>query len=238
MSKILVLSNRDNQALANVCSELSKERHQVDVLPLLERPPDTKYDVCSSIILDMRQARLTSKVGDFCKSLKRSSERPILVLAEHESLADKLSILDSGADEFMAEPIDLSEMLAKLRAILRRHLPQSGQVLQVADLQLERTACRVRRGSKYINLFPMEFKLLEFFMKHPNTVFSSEVLHQRVWESSKTHNLDTVRTHIKTLRRKIDSGRSQSLLRTVYGKGYKFTGPRVQPVASDSLSRQ
>jgi len=225
MSKILILSHKDNQESFSVCDELSRKRHQVDVLQLHERLPETKYDVYSSIILDMRRSEASMKVMDFCRYLKKSSKKPILVLAENECLADKIASLNSGADEYMTEPIDLAEMEAKLRAILRRHLPEPELVLEVADMQLERSACRVRRGSEYIDLFPMEFKLLEFFMKHPNTVFSSEVLHHRVWESSRAHNLDTVRTHIKTLRRKIDSGRSQAFIETVHGKGYRFSCP-------------
>jgi len=226
MSKILVLSDKDNQASALVCNELSKERHQVDVLPLLDRLPETKYDMYSSVILDMRRAQASGKCAEYCRCLKQSCKRPIFVLAENESLSDKLASLDSGADEYMCDPIDLVELSAKLRAILRRHPPEPGQMLEIADLQLECASCRVRRGSEYIDLFPMEFKLLEFFMKHPNTLFSSEVLYQRVWESSKAQKSDTVRTHIKTLRSKIDAGRPQVLLRTVYGKGYIFAAPQ------------
>ena len=224
MSKILVLSDRENPASANVCNELTKERHQVDVLPLLERLPEVKYDNYMSIIVDMRHAHIAGKCADFCQSLKRRANRPVLVLAESERLSEKIASLASGADEYMCEPIDLSELIARLRAILRRHPPEPGQVLRAGDLSLERSACRVSRGSNYIDLFPIEFKLLEFFMKHPNIVFSSEVLHQRVWDSNKAHNLDTVRTHIKTLRRKIDAG--QALIKTVYGKGYRFCTPQ------------
>jgi DNA-binding response OmpR family regulator len=224
MPKILVLCLGDKRKSFIVYDELSKRRHQVDVITPGERLPEARYDMYSSIILDMRKAQAPGKVADFCKYLRQSSRKPIVVLAENECLEDKIASLKNGADDYMAEPIDLAEMEARLRAILRRHPPESGQVLESADMILERSACRVRRGLKYINLFPMEFKLLEFFMQHPNTTFSAEVLYQRLWNSSPSQNPDTVRTFIKTLRRKIDYGRCQALVKTVHGKGYRFVG--------------
>jgi two-component system, OmpR family, response regulator len=228
MSKILVLFDRDNQSSASVCNQLTKERYQVDQLPLCDCLPETRYDMYSSIILDMRHSQATGKCAELCRKLKQRFEKPIVVLSENKCESDRLASLDSGADEYLSEPINLSELQAKLRAILRRHEAEPEQVLKSGDLYLDRSACRVRRGSENLKLFPMEFKLLEFFMKHPDIVFSSEVLHQRVWESNKAHNLDTVRTCIKTLRRKIDTGRAHCLLKTVYGKGYRFSGLRRQ----------
>lgn len=230
MAKILVLSHKDNPKLAKVCDELYRKKHQVDVLAMQERLPETRYDVYSSIILDMRRTQSSGKIADFCKYLKQSSrQRPVFILSDNQCIAEKIATLANGADEYMTEPINLAEMEAKLRAVLRRHPPETEQVLQFADMHLERSACRVKKGSEYIDLFPMEFKLLEFFMKHPDTIFSSEVLYQRVWDSSKAQNVNTVRTHIKTLRRKITS----ALIKTVHGKGYKFSYPSAGAVLKD-----
>ena len=222
MPKILVLSDSDIQKSSSLCDELSRRRHQVDVLPLGEKLPEARYEVYSSIILDMRRAQSSGRIVDFCRYLKRSCRKPILVLAENESLDEKIAGLHSGADEYLTEPVDLVELEARLRAVLRRHPPDRVQVLEIADMYLERSACRVRCGLEYIDLYPMEFKLLEFFMKHPNTVFSSEVLHHRLWSADNPQNFDTVRTHIKTLRRKIESGRSETRIETVHGIGYRF----------------
>lgn len=234
MAKILILAREDNENVAQVFDELSKKRHQVDLLHLAERIPEVRFEIYSSIVLDLR-SRNFNRVVDTCRYIKKLSRKPLLVLAGNQCHCERIAGLSSGADDFMCDPVDLSEMEAKLRAILRRYLPPPGPALQIADMHLEPSACRVRRGAQYIDLFPMEYKLLEFFMKHPDTTFSSEMLHQRLWESSKAQTLDTVRTHIKTLRRKIDAGRSHALIKTIHGKGYRFISPRNAILQDNAL---
>ncbi len=222
MSKILLLANKNNNESQNVCKELARERHQVDLLFFFEWLPETRYQIYSSIILDMRQVTTYGRCSQFCDILRSNCRQPIMVLAEAEKQDEKVACINSGVDEFMLEPLNLEEMRAKLRALLRRHPEERDLEIHIADLHLNGAACRVRRGSEYIELFPMEFKLLEFLMSHPDTIFSAEVLHERLWHSFNVQRTDTVRTHMKTLRRKIDKDRSRPLIKTVHGKGYKL----------------
>lgn len=145
---------------------------------------------------------------------------PVLLLA-NEYCSDQLKTgLDAGADGYVVKPFRLDELSARLRALLRRPNMKRDKVLVSGNVTLNTESGVVTRDNQVIHLHPMEFKLLQFLLRHPNQIFSTHAIFERVWR--KDGNLeDTVRTHIRTLRMKIDSPGEKSIVTTVRGFGYK-----------------
>jgi DNA-binding response OmpR family regulator len=130
--------------------------------------------------------------------------------------------LDAGADDYLGKPFELSELSARLRALLRRPAQYGGKILTVRSIVLETDTYRVTVDGKEVTLLPKEFALLEFLMRHPNQVFSSEALIDRVWPSDSEASPDTVRTYVNRLRKKLDVEGQSSAIRTIHGIGYKL----------------
>jgi DNA-binding response OmpR family regulator len=150
---------------------------------------------------------------------------PILLLTSPADVDEFQAALDAGADACLAKPFRLTDLAAQLRAMLRRPTLRSERVLTLGGLTLDTEYGTVIKDDKPIHLFPMEFKLLRFLMKHPNQVFGARAIFARVWQKEQGITDDTVRTHIRTLRRKIDTHGCPSFIITVRGLGYKTEGP-------------
>jgi DNA-binding response OmpR family regulator len=152
----------------------------------------------------------------------RGGASPVLMLTAKSSIEEKETGLDAGADDYLTKPFDARELLARIRALLRR--PQAvsaAKEMHVGNLALDAKSARVYKDGQELKLLPKEFSLLELFMRYPDQVFSSEALLERVWSADSAASFDTVRTYIKTLRKKIDDpGADSSLIRTVHGVGY------------------
>jgi DNA-binding response OmpR family regulator len=157
--------------------------------------------------------------------INRAGSAPVVMVAANQSPEEIERCLEAGADHCVAKPFRLQELSARVKAILRRPILVLGSVLHIRELMVDPISGDVSYFGKPIHLHPMEFKLLEFFMHHPNQVFSTEALLGRIWQDRPGALNDTVRTHIKTLRRKINSVDSQPLISTVRGRGYKFDIP-------------
>ncbi len=147
---------------------------------------------------------------------------PILMLTGRNSVPEKTEGLDAGADDYLTKPFDLNELSARLRALLRRPPEVNANVLKSSDLVLNPSTREVTLGDSPINLLPLEYSLLEFFMRHPNHVFSHNALVERVWKSESNATAEAVRTCVMALRKKITIAGKQSMIRTVHGTGYKF----------------
>lgn len=147
---------------------------------------------------------------------------PILMLTGRNSVPEKTEGLDAGADDYLTKPFDLNELSARLRALLRRPPEVAATVLKAGDLVLDPTSHEVLLCDKPVSLLPLEFSLLEFFMRHPNHVFSHNALVERVWKSESNATAEAVRTCVMALRKKITEKGKQSMIRTVHGTGYKF----------------
>jgi DNA-binding response OmpR family regulator len=147
---------------------------------------------------------------------------PILLIADRRSADELESGLDAGADIFVVKPFQLRDLAAQVRALLRRPALRAGKVLLIGGIAVNTATGTVTKDDKIIHLYPMELKLLEFLLKHPDELFSQEALSERIWiDNDNRLSVDTVRTHIKTLRHKIDTIGCDSLITTVRGSGYR-----------------
>ncbi|MBX9668356.1 MAG: response regulator transcription factor [Candidatus Obscuribacterales bacterium] len=153
---------------------------------------------------------------------------PIVLMSGSHCSTELERGLDAGADSYIVKPFRLRDLGAQLRALLRRPFLRSERILASGSVAVDTEAGTVTKNDVLIHLHPMEFKLLQFFLRHPNQVFSQHAIFERVWQKDTGRLEDTVRTHIRTLRRKIDSPGAQSIITTVRGLGYKAENKRVE----------
>lgn len=147
---------------------------------------------------------------------------PILMLTGRTSLDDKERGLDAGADDYLTKPFHMQEVCARVRALLRRPPQLVSGDLQVGDLKLDPQARRVTLGGNEVKLQPMEFSVLELFMRNPGKVYSPEKIIEKVWDTSTDVSLHAVYTCMKRLRKKLDRTDHESIFRTVPGSGYEL----------------
>ncbi len=161
---------------------------------------------------------------EICKRLRAASEVPILMLTAKDEVSDRVAGLDLGADDYLIKPFNFVELLARVRAILRRRgVGQTRTLLQAADVVLDREGRTVQRAGQPLTLTGKEFDLLEFLMSHPRQVFRREVILDRVWGYDFAGDTNLVDVHIGHLRDKLDD-RPPRLIQTVRGVGYMWQG--------------
>ncbi len=221
MSKVLIVE--DDTELANqLVTWLKFNKFTVeqvsngnDACQMLEL---SSYDV---IVLDWD---IPGKSGlDVCLALRAAGgTTPVVMLTGNAEATDKIKALDAGADDYVTKPFHMGELGARLRALLRRGHVESSSRLRIGLIELDRTTCEVYCNEKKVKLFPKEFALLELFMSNPNRVFSPSELLASAWTMDSSGSEDTVRTFMKTLRRKITPESGECPIKTVYGFGYKF----------------
>lgn len=174
-----------------------------------------------AVVVDVTSS--TARAVEFCRNYRRvSGMAPILVLTPCTAVEELIEVLDAGADDYLTKPFQANDLIAHIRALLRRSPVIYGRFLSANHLVIDTSTSIAMQAGKRINLQPKEYNLLEFFMRHPNQVFSAEALWEHVWASSDITTMGTVRTHIKTLRKKIAGADGTSMIVTVHGKGYKF----------------
>ncbi len=148
---------------------------------------------------------------------------PALMLTARDAVEDRVAGLDAGADDYLVKPFAFPELLARVRALLRRPPLQMGTTLQVADLEMDTVRRQVRRGSRLIDLSPREYAVLEYLMRHPNQVLSRTQIGEHVWNFDFYNESNVVDVYIGYLRRKIDKGEQRSIFQTVRGVGYRIS---------------
>lgn len=152
-------------------------------------------------------------------------DTPVLFLTARDSVADRVTGLDLGADDYLVKPFDFDELLARIRAITRKHVGQRTNTLTVADLTLDTARHQAARGGEEIPLLPKEFAILEYLMRHPGTVLSREQIEDRIWNYEYAGSSNNVDGYMSRLRKKIDGGREAKLLHTVRGMGWTIRPP-------------
>ncbi|HEX6666553.1 MAG TPA: response regulator transcription factor [Solirubrobacterales bacterium] len=157
---------------------------------------------------------------EVCRRLRTDGDVPILMLTARAETEDRVTGLDSGADDYLAKPFERQELLARIRALLRRRPPRGAASIEVADLTLNPDTREVRRGEREIELTNREFELLEFLMRNERLVVSRERLLDEVWGYDPMAATNTIDVFISNLRRKLEAGDEARLLHTKRGAGY------------------
>lgn len=157
---------------------------------------------------------------EVCRRLRSDGDVPILMLTARSETEDRVAGLDSGADDYLVKPFERKELLARIRALLRRRPPRGAASLEVADLSLNPDSREVRRGEREIELTNREFELLEFLMRNERLVVSRERLLDEVWGYDPMAATNTIDVFISNLRRKLEAGGERRLLHTKRGAGY------------------
>ena len=224
--KILVVDD-DNSLREQIRQVLTAQRYIVDTAingeEALDKMFDTRFD---AIILDIMMPKMDG-LTVLEESRKAGIDVPVLILTAKGDVSDRVKGLDLGADDYLAKPFSLDELLARLRALLRRAGGQSESILQVQDLKLDTVSREVSRDDKTIELTPREFSLLEFLLHNKNRAVSRFSLAEHVWgddfDPFRMSNFMDV--HIKNLRKKINDTGQTMMIKTIRGVGYIIGDP-------------
>jgi heavy metal response regulator len=216
-----ILIAEDEKKVAHFVKKgLQEEGYAVDVASNgedgLTLATETPYDL---IILDIYMPKL-----DGLTVLRRLREErvrtPVLLLTVRAAIEDKVLGLDSGADDYLTKPFVFQELLARVRALLRRQIEIGTNVLKVGDLSLDPVRRAVIRGTQRIELSLKEFSLLEYFMRNPGRVLTRTMIIEHVWNYDFDSETNVVDVYVNYLRKKIDAGHEPKLIHTVRGVGY------------------
>ena len=192
-----------------------------DGLEALERL--TAENGVDALLLDVSMPRLDGL--ETCRRLRRDGNAlPVLMLTARDAVSDRVAGLDAGADDYVVKPFALEELLARLRALLRRVSPAEADVLRFADLTLDPGTRQVERGGDPIELTRTEFALLELFLLNPRQVLTRSVIFERVWGYDFGFGSNSLDVYIGYLRRKTEQGGKPRLIQTIRGVGYALRG--------------
>ena len=217
--RILVVED-DRKVASFIRKGLSEEGYAVDVAPDGETGLlmglDRLHDV---IVLDVM---LPGKPGfQVLRELRQAKvATPVLLLTARDAVEDKVQGLDAGADDYLTKPFAFAELLARVRALLRRGAAVRAPALQVADLVMDPASRKVTRGGEAISLTNREFALLEYFLRNPGRVLTRTMITEHVWDYSFDAGTNVIDVYVNYLRKKIDAGREPKLIHTVRGVGY------------------
>ncbi len=219
-----VLVVEDNPKMAGFIRRgLSEQGYAVDVATrghdAEEMAVVEPYDV---IVLDVM---LPDEDGlQVCRNLRRRKiDTPVLMLTALSATGDKVAGLDAGADDYLPKPFEFDELLARLRALLRRGQAKEASKLKFDDLEMDLLSRTVTRAGQQIRLTAKEFALLEYFMRHPNRLLTRTSIGEHVWDMNFDSDSNVIDVYVSVLRRKMDKGFSRRLIHTVIGSGYMLS---------------
>jgi DNA-binding response OmpR family regulator len=222
MSKILIVE--DEEQIAEMVKEgLEMDHHQVDLAHngrdglLLAR--EQEYD---GIVLDLLLPELNGV--EACREIRGLKvSTPIIMLTACDTTSDRIKGLNAGADDYLVKPFALNELLARVRALLRRSQDYKGNILKVGDLVMDTLHHRAWRGEKELKLTPKEYEILAYMMRRPNIVCTRTMLNDHIWGFDTVFNdTNTIDSFINHLRRVVDRGQKNKLIHTVRHIGYKL----------------
>ncbi|MPZ49411.1 MAG: response regulator [Dehalococcoidia bacterium] len=219
--KILICE--DDERLARALKRaLEEEMHLVEIVSDGEQAIDLGYEsALDLIILDVMLPGIDGL--EVCRRLRQGGVRtPILILTARGGVSDRVNGLDAGADDYLPKPFALAELLARLRALGRRHIAEGGAKMQVGDLILDPSTHSAVRSGREINLTVKEFVLLDLLMRHRGLVLTRSQILDHVWELENDLTSNVVDIYIHYLRSKIDKGFDKALIQTVRGVGYRL----------------
>jgi two-component system response regulator MprA/two-component system response regulator TrcR len=173
------------------------------------------------IVLDIMLPGLDG-VGILKRLREEGNGVPVIMLTARDTTLDKVHSLDRGADDYLTKPFDIEELLARIRALLRR--AEGDEILRVADLEINTSTREVRREEREIELTTREYELLEYMAQNPRRVLSRDLLLSRVWDEELGLTTNVVDVYVGYLRRKVDGPGEEKLIRTVRGAGYALKG--------------
>jgi len=222
-SRVLVVDD-DARLADSLRRALSYEGHAVEVaadgpaalVAARERPPDL-------VVLDVMLPGIDGV--EVCRRLRAGSDLPILMLTARDAISDRVAGLDAGADDYLVKPFAYDELLARVRALLRRREPSGRELLHCADLVMDVSGHEVRRGERVLELTALQFELLEQFLRHPRQVLERDRLLQTVWGTDSDAISNVVDVTIAGLRARLEVPNEPRLLHTVRGVGYVLREP-------------
>lgn len=227
----ILLVEDEPSAARMLAKGLREQSYAVDVAAdgesALYQASINDYDL---VVLDVM---LPFKDGfEVCRELRGAgSTIPILMVTARESIHDRIEGLDTGADDYLTKPFDLHELFARVRALLRRGKALYPQVLEIADLKIDTRAHCVRRCDAHISLTAKEYALIEYLARRSGEVVTRAEISEHVWDRNFDAFSNLIEVYIQRLRKKIDDGHDQRLIRTLRGEGYMLTAGDEEPHA-------
>ncbi len=184
-----------------------------------------QHDTYDLLILDWMLPEVSGL--EICRHLRsRGDATPVLFLTAKDTIDDRVAGLDAGADDYLIKPFELRELLARVRALLRRppilEPPQETDRLRFEDLELDEVNQRAYRQGQVIELADKETRLLAYFMRHGDQVLSHRQIHQAIWGETQTPSSNVLAAQIRLLRRKLEPPETPPMIHTIYGKGYRL----------------
>lgn len=219
---LILLVEDDPAQLEPLQVALSQVGHIVDAVEDGETAlwliKEKDYDL---LILDWMLPKVSGV--ELCRRYRNlGNAAPVLILTAKDTTTDKVDGLDAGADDYIVKPVDVLELLARVRALGRRSPLWQGDTLTLADLQLDLTTLSLERGTEKIQLSVREFQLMEYLMRHPQQVLSRDRIEQALWSWGSEPESNAVTTLVRRLRQRLTAVGAKDWLETVYGMGYRL----------------
>ena len=233
VNHLLIISNMrillvedDQEQLEPLQVALTQVGHMVDGMTDGETAQwlisEKDYDL---LILDWMLPGMSGV--DICQEYRRMGKSaPVLMLTAKDTTTDKVTGLDAGADDYLVKPVDVIELLARVRALGRRSPLWQGDILSLGDLHLDLSTMKVEREATFVELSVKEFQLLEYFLRHPGQVLTRNQIEQSIWEWGTEPESNAISTLVRRLRNRLKKLDSQDWIETIYGKGYRFLIPK------------
>ncbi|MFB0507033.1 MAG: response regulator transcription factor [Thermodesulfobacteriota bacterium] len=217
--RILVVED-EKKVASFIKKGLQEEHYAVDIAydgeEGLALAQINEYDL---ILLDIMLPKLDGM--EVLRRIRRNGFGvPILILTAKDSVEDIVTGLDTGSDDYLTKPFSFAELVARVRALLRRKAKEKTDILTIGDLSLSTSTHRVKRGTREIELTPKEYALLEYFMRNPNRILTRALITEHVWDYHFDPETNVIDVYVNYLRKKIDQGFEKKLIHTIRGSGY------------------